>query len=831
MFNGLAATPTSWSTTKVVTTVPQGASTGNVVVTAGGQGSNGVKFTVPAPSITSLSPTSGPAGTAVTITGTNFGTASGSSTITFNGLAATPTSWSTTKVVTAVPFEASTGSVILTVGGQASNGVTFTVPVPTISSLSPSSGPGGTPVIIAGTNFGSTQGSSTVTFNGAVATPISWSATSIEVLVPAGAITGNLVVTVGGLSGNGVNFTVSSGGSISVYLWPKRGSITLSQTLGFSVSVTNDPQNLGVSWAASGASCSGSSCGTFSAVTTTMATYNPPPTAGVYTITATSVADATKSAAVIIGVTDLAGYFSWRGPENDTTRQGVNPKEYALTTSNVNSATFGKLFSCPVDGFVFAQPLYVSNLTIGSVQHNVIFVATEEDSLFAFDADDPSCKAVWPTASVSLLPAGETAANSGDASNVSIGPTIGITGTPVIDPTTNTLYAVAVSEDASSTFIQRLHAIDITTGRDKLAPAVISASVSGAGSGASGSPPMISFDPQRNNQRPGLLLLNGNVYIAWASHDDNPIYHGWVMVYSAAALAQVAVFSPTPDGSTSGGLEGGIWMSGAAPAADASGNVYVAVGNGTFDDTADILPPVAPQDDFGESVLKLTLSGSSLVVTDFFAPNDQMTLNIGDVDLGSTGVVLLPDLTGNSQTHLMYCAGKDGNVYLLSRNSLGEFMNSSNRVVQYFQLSGDTSNGFRATPAFFNNTLYAAGLGDPLMAVPFNPATGLFSITPSSQSVETYGGFGAAPMISAQSTSNAVVWTIAYGPDQGSPTTSAILRAYDATNLATKLYDSSQQGTRDATDRAVKFTVPTVANGKVYVGTQSSIAVFGLLPN
>ncbi len=242
------------------------------------------------------------------------------------------------------------------------------------------------------------------------------------------------------------------------------------------------------------------------------------------------------------------------------------------------------------------------------------------------------------------------------------------------------------------------------------------------------------------------------------------------------------------------------------------------------------MPPVAPNDDFGDSVLKLSRNGSSLSVLDFFTPDDNMALDNGDIDLGSTGVVLLPDLPG--PTHLMFCGGKDGHLYVLNRDNMGKFVNASNNVVQFFQLSGDSSNGFRSTPAFFNNTLYAAGFGDPLMAVTFSPSSGLFSTTPAAQhSPEIYGGFGTSPMVSAQGTSNGIVWTIDYGPDQGTPSTPAILRAYDATNLTKKLYDSSQQGNRDTTGLAVKFTVPTVANGKVYVGTQSELDVFGLLPN
>jgi hypothetical protein len=612
--------------------------------------------------------------------------------------------------------------------------------------------------------------------------------------------------------------------NITVTLTPKLSAVTSSQSLQFTAKVTGT-QTTSVNWSVDGTLNGNATVGTI-----TTGLYKPGTAIGGHNITAQSTVDGTPSNAVSIAVTDLAGYFSWRGPETDTTRQGVNPKEYALTPSTVNATTFGKLFSCRLDGFVFAQPLYVANLTVGAVKHNVVFVATENDSLYAFDADDPTCMPVWPSASVTMLQTGEAPANANDVNDGSMGPMIGITGTPAIDPSTNTLFAVALSETSTS-FIQRLHAIDITTGKEKFGgPVVISASVPGSGSASGGLPPKISFDPQANNQRPSLLLSHGAVYIAWASHDDTPPYHGWVIAYSASTLSQIAAFSSTPDGSSSGGLEGGIWMTGAAPAADSAGNVYLSVGNGTFDDTTDAVPPVAPNDDFGDSVLKLSRNGNSLSVVDFFTPDDNMALDNGDIDLGSTGVVLLPDLPG--PTHLMFCGGKDGHIYVLNRDSLGKFMSASNNVVQFFQLSSDSSNGFRSTPAFFNNTLYASGFGDPLMAVTFSPSAGLFSTTPAAQhSPETYGGFGTSPMVSAQGTSSGIVWTIDYGPDQGTPTTPAILRAYDATNLTKKLYDSSQQGNRDTTGMAVKFTVPTVANGKVYVGTQSELDIFGLLPN
>src|SRR4029077_5489785 len=283
------------------------------------------------------------------------------------------------------------------------------------------------------------------------------------------------------------------------------------------------------------------------------------------------------------------------------TRQGVNPKEYSLNSSNVRAATFGKLFSCAVDGFVYAEPLYVANLAIpGKGTHNVVYVATENDSLYALDADDPSCTSVWSTRAISLLPANEAHVTASDVSSSNIGPLVGITGPPVIDPSSNTLYVVATSKNSSTnTFIQRLHAVDISTGQEKFGgPVIISAQVPGQGTGNSAG--MMSFNPQTNNQRPGLLLLNGVVYIAWASHDDTPIYEGWVIGYNATTLQQVAAFTPDPDGTLSSGQEGGIWMSGAAPAADSAGNIYLSVGNGTFDNTSNTLPPVAPNDDFGD---------------------------------------------------------------------------------------------------------------------------------------------------------------------------------------------------------------------------------------
>ena len=786
----------------------------------------GFVVTVP-PVVTGMSPSSGPVGTSVIISGTGFGTTQGTSTVSFSGALATVASWSDSAISVTVPAGAATGNVVVTAAGLLSNGMIFTVTVPTIASVSPTAGPVGTNVTISGTTFGATQGTSTVTFNGIAAAPTSWTDSSIAVTVPAGATTGNVVVTAVGQASNGISFTVTVL-PITVTISPRRGGLTTTQTLPFAATLVNDVQNKGVNWTAAGNACNGTGCGSFTNLTTTSATYAPPTTPGIYTISATSWADGTTSDSATIAVTDIGGVYSWRGVESDTTRQGVNAKEYALNTTNVNGTTFGQLFSCPLDGAVYAQPLYVSNLALpGAGVHNVIFAATENDSLYAFDADNPSCQAVWTAASVSLLPPNEDHVSSSDVGSVNLGPLVGITGTPVIDPTSNTIYLVAASKNTNTnTFIQRLHAIDITTGQERPnSPVQIFAQVAGSGSGNFNG--YIFFDPLMNNQRSGLLLLNGVVYIAWGSHGNNPVYHGWVIGYDSATLQQIAAFSPSPDGSLSAGEEGGIWMSGAAPAADPSGNIYLSVGTGTFDDTTNTVPPVTPNDDFGDSALKLSTAGNTLAVADFYTPPDQPILNSTNSEFGSAGAILFS--SGNSS--FVMTAGKDGNLYLLNQNQLGGFLagpGGTDAALQNFNVIAPQ--GFRSSPAYFNGTAYIAGQNSPLFAIPFNVTTALLSTPPYSvgqQSNEIFGAFGATPTASAQGTSNGIVWVIDAGPSAGTP---AILRAYDATNLQNLLFASPSAGPQ-AAGLAVKFAAPAVANGKVYLGTQTELDVYGLLPN
>jgi uncharacterized repeat protein (TIGR01451 family) len=590
---------------------------------------------------------------------------------------------------------------------------------------------------------------------------------------------------------------------VAVSTTPVRGGVTVTQPLLLTATVQNDSSNAGVDWSSSG--------GSLSNQTTSSATFSAT-APGVYTITATSKADGTRSAAAVIGVTDLAGVRTWR---NDASRSGVNSQEFALTTQNVTASSFGKLFSCPVDGWVFAQPLWVANVPISGAQRNVVFVATENDSLYAFDADGPGCKSIWSTPSVSLIPSGEKIAPLTDLENDSsaLGPVAGITGTPVIDPSSQTLYLVALSENSTTNaIIQRLHAIDITTGQERPgSPKVISASVSGTGyDNSSGT---ITFAAKMQKQRPALLLLNGVIYISWAGFNDTDPYHGWLMGYDASTLAQVTLLNDTRDGG-----RGGIWMSGGGPAADSQGNVYLLTGNGDFNANS------TGGRNYGDTFLKLGTSGG-LSVSDWFTPFDQNNLAANDLDLGGGGAVILIDQASGPFPHLVLGGGKAGTLYVVNRDNFGHY-NSSNdsQIVQSFTLG---NNGIYSAPLFWQNTLYAAGSDAPLSAYSFSSAASQFQTNPVSVSAQSFGFPGTTPALSAVGTNNAILWAI-----ERTSSSIAVLHAYDPRNLKTELWNSSQAlNNRDKAGIAVKFTVPTIANGKVYIGTQTELDVFGLLPN
>jgi hypothetical protein len=501
---------------------------------------------------------------------------------------------------------------------------------------------------------------------------------------------------------------------------------------------------------------------------------------------------------------------------NDNARTGLNANETVLTPANVNMSGFGQIFSQPVDGNVYAQPLYVSKVSIPNKgTHNVVFVATMHDSVYAFDADT-NMPPLWhtsfinPAAGVTVPQAADVAAGAGDC--LTFSGDVGINGTPVIDVASGTLYVVARTKEQSPPVqVQRLHALGITTGKERPnSPVEITATTSGTADGGT----VVTFNPVKEVQRSALLLAGGIVYVSWASYCDNPPYHGWIIGYNAQTLQQAGVFNDTPNG----GL-GGIWMAGAGAAEAPDGSIYCITGNGTFDTNPN------PKN-FGDSVLKLN-PGTSLTVTDYFTPYNQANLALGDIDLGSGGAVILPDSAGSPQhPHLVVGCGKEGKAYLIDRDNMGQFNPAGDtQIVQTFTLTGTSSSVLLfGLPAIFNNRIYYQGVGLPLKA--FAISNAVVNPIPVSQTTDTVTFRGATPSISANGTTNGLVWELVPTPTLGVMG----LRAFDAENLAQKVYDSYLSWLAGAPDKIsfVKFVVPTIANGKVYVGTTNALAVFGL---
>jgi hypothetical protein len=496
---------------------------------------------------------------------------------------------------------------------------------------------------------------------------------------------------------------------------------------------------------------------------------------------------------------------------NDNARTGQNLNETTLTTSNVNQSGFGKLFVISTDGKVDAQPLYVPNISVSGQTHNLLFVASEHGSVYAFDAGTGGL--IWQ---VSTLLSGEIPSDDHGCGQIT--PEIGITSTPAIDPKAGshgTIYVVAMSKDSSGGYHQRLHALDVTTGAEEFGgPQEIQASYPGTGDNSSGG--KVIFDSGQQVDRPGLLLLNGVIYTSWGSHCDIRPYTGWMIGYNGNTLAQVTVLNVTPNGS-----EGALWMSGAGPAADSTGNIFALDANGTFD--ANLNAQGFPsRGDFGNAFLKISTSNNQLAVADYFEMFNQSSENSTDEDLGSGGALVLPDLTDSSGNtrHLAVGAGKDGNIYVVDRDAMGKFNPNANNIYQ--QIQGALAGGVFSMPAYFNNTVYYGAVGDSIKAFAINAAQ--LASSPSSQTGNQFGYPGATPSISANGTGNAILWA-------AENTDPAVLHAYDATNLANELYNSNQaSGGRDQFGTGNKFITPTVINGKVYVGTTNGVGVFGLLP-
>jgi len=516
----------------------------------------------------------------------------------------------------------------------------------------------------------------------------------------------------------------------------------------------------------------------------------------------------------IFGTAQLTVLYAVVTYHNDIGRTGQDISETMLTPATVNKTHFGRQFSQAVDGQIYAQPLYMPGVNIAGLGvHNVVYVATEHDSVYAFDADSNTGANANPLWKASLIPPGGSTVNSnGDTGCGDLVPEIGITSTPVIDANTGTIYVVSKTKE-SGKFFQRLHALDITSGAEKFGgPVVIQASVKGTGDGSSGG--IVSFNALREHNRTSLLLQNGLVYIGWASHCDSGPYHGWLMAYNPATLAQVAVFNTSPNSGLSG-----IWMAGGGLAGDGT-NVFFATGNGTFDVNTG-------GKDYGDSIMSVGpptagMPPTTFPVLSYFTPFNQGSLNGGDVDLGSGGVLLLPTQTGQ-HSHLLVQVGKEGTVTLVDRDNMGGFCTScTSRDTQIVQELRSAVGGTWGMPAFWNNSVYFGGSGDRVKAYAFNAGgSGLLSTNPTSRSTVGIGNFGPTPSVSANGNSNGIVWIIQ--ADGGS----AVLRALDAANLATELYNSNLNA-GDNPGNGVKFTVPTIANGKVYVGTSSQLSVFGL---
>lgn len=512
---------------------------------------------------------------------------------------------------------------------------------------------------------------------------------------------------------------------------------------------------------------------------------------------------------------------------NDNNRDGMNLNETILNTANVNTNSFGLLYTRPVDDQIYAQPLIMTNVAIpGQGSHNLLILCTVNDSIYAYDADDPTVtNAYWtrsfisPPKIVAPVNTDMTGACSGNYKDFSGG--FGIVGTPVIDPATGTMYVVVRTKESSGSitnYAQSLHALDVTTGLDTAnSPVLINATFPGNNSVDSVGG-IINFDPYKHNQRPGLVLANGMVYITWAGHCDWTPYHGWVIGYNTSNLLQAPlVFNSSPNGD-----QAGIWMSNQGPVADADGNIYFSTGNGSVDAV-----------DLGEAFVKLTPDGPNLDVASFFVPTNYNSLNGGDLDISCGGLLLIPN------TSLILSGGKAGTLYLLNKDNMGGLGAVTNNDLQEWSLGGHSIHG---GPVWWtgptNSFAYIWGASsDHLRQYQFNTNTQTFNTNTVAQSV-TKGGSGQpggilAVTANGSNANTGVVWaSLNTTANANQAVVAGSLHAYDAQNVSRELWNSDLLSSRDAIGNFAKFVAPTVANGKVYMATFSNrLNVYGLLPH
>jgi hypothetical protein len=609
--------------------------------------------------------------------------------------------------------------------------------------------------------------------------------------------------SVGSITSNAATLTVTAAAvAPAIVTQPASQTVAVGQSVTFSVVATGTAP-LTYQWFKNGTAIAGATALSYAspaaATTDNGATFKVTVTNSIGAITSSA---ATLTVTAATGTTDVLTYH------NDNSRSGQNLTETVLTPATVNSTHFGLLRLLAADGLVDGQPLIASGLSVNGALHNVVYIVTENDSVYSYDADTGAA-----LGHVSVLGSGETPSDNRGCSQVT--PQIGITSTPVIDRSAGahgTLYVVAMSKDSSGDYHQRLHALDLVTLAElPNSPVVIQATYPGTGNGSGGT---TSFDPKQYKERAGLLLVNGTLYTAWASHCDDGPYQGWIMGYDSSTLAQTQVLNVTPNGS-----DGALWSAGGGMAADSTGNIYALVANGTFDTTLDA-SGFPLQGDYGNAFIKLS-SAAPLQVTDYFDMDNTVTESNGDVDLGSGGPMLLPDQTDSMGVvrQLAVGAGKDGHLYVINRANMGKFSMSNNAIWE--DMPGALPGGVWATPAYFQETVYYGDVGSTLKAFAVQHA--LLGTTPASQTSMSFAYPGTSPAVSANGSSNGIVWAV-------ENSTPAVLHAFTATNLATELYNSNQAASgRDHFGAGNKYMTPAIANGKVYVGTPSGVAVFGLL--
>jgi outer membrane protein assembly factor BamB len=587
---------------------------------------------------------------------------------------------------------------------------------------------------------------------------------------------------------------------------PANATVNVGQTATFTVTASGTPP-LSYQWQKNGADISGATAAEY---TTPAAEQSDSGSVFRVIVTDTSGSTASNSAALTVNPIPPPPKEAVLTYHNDNARTGQDLDETILTSLNVNISHFGKVGFLPVTGSVYAEPLYVPNLNIMGAVRNVVFVVTEHDLVYAFDAD--TFDQLWE---VSVVGSNEQPSDDLGCQEA-ISPEIGITSTPVIDLEAGphgTVFLVAASMDGKGHYYHRLHALDLATGAEQNGgPTTIQATFPSLNGD-------VTFDPAQHLQRAALLLLNGTIYVAWTSHCDVVPYYGWVMGYNEYSLQQTSVFNTAPNG-----IANSIWMAGAGPAADNSGAIYLLTSNGVFDTTLD--PNGFPMGgDYGNAFLKLAASTDSLTVADYFSVYNTAAESALDLDLGSGGLLLLPDLqdSAGKTWHLAVGAGKDANIYVVNRDSMGKFNPDHNAIYQ--EIDNALSYGSFGMPAYFNNTIYYGAPGDFLKA--FTISNAKLLAQPTSQSSTWYHYPGTTPSISANGSLNGIVWTI-----ESIVTADhlhiGVLHAYDAKDLSKELYNSNQSNGRDQFTFN-KFVTPMIAHGKVYVATPTGVAVFGLI--